>query len=155
MPRKSNHGKRPEYVALELFEKQKVVTPAEIDAHVGTTGYASKYVCFLRRDGYAFDLNKDGRTVVSYVMTGKSKGAAKKAATAAPKASKPKPEKKAKVVKPAAKKVAAPKKPKFSVEEKLLRELDMLPEKDFSSSTFSVDSEWDSADGLDIKSLVG
>jgi hypothetical protein len=155
MSRTSKHGKRPEFVALELFERQITVTPADVDHYVGTTGYASKYVCFLKRDGYQFETNKDGRTVVSYVYKGMTKTGVKKAATAAPKASKKAPEKKPKVAKVIAKKAAPVKKPKFSAEEKMLRELDMLPEKDFSSSSFSIDSEWDSADGLDVATLLG
>lgn len=149
MPQASNHGKRPEFVALELFERQIIVTPSEVDQYVGTTGYTSKYVCFLKRDGHQFETNKDGRRVVSYVYKGMTKAGAKKAAKAAPKASKSKPEKIAKV------KNAVTKKPKVSVEERLLQELDMMPlQKDFSSSSFSIDSEWDSMDNVDVTSLV-
>jgi hypothetical protein len=149
MSRTSKHGKRPEYVALELFERQGTVTSAEVDQHVGTTGYISKYVCFLKRDGHQFEANKDGRRIVSYVYKGMTKTGSKKAATAAPKASKPKPEKK-----PKAESVVA-KKSKVSVEEKLLQELDMMPlQKDFSSSSFSIDSEWDSVDNIDVKALL-
>lgn len=148
MSRKSKHGKKSEFAVLDLFEKKKTLTPDEINAFM-SNNYASKYVCYLRIAGYDFDVNKDGRTVVSYTFKGKSKGTTKKPATTVPTVSKSKPEKLAKV------KNTVAKKPKVSVEEKLLQELDMMPlQKDFSSSSFSIDSEWDSVDNVDVTSLV-
>lgn len=68
MPRKVNHSKRPEYVALEIMEVGQPVAPSKIDAHVGVGKYSSKYVSFLKRDGYVINVNKDGRNVVSYTL---------------------------------------------------------------------------------------
>lgn len=61
-------GKRAEYVALEIMEIGKPVTPSQIDAHTGTGTYSSKYISFLKRDGFVFEIKKDGRNVVSYTL---------------------------------------------------------------------------------------
>jgi hypothetical protein len=61
-------GKRAEYVALEIMEIGKPVTPSQIDSHTKTGAYSSKYISFLKRDGFVFQTNKDGRNVVSYTL---------------------------------------------------------------------------------------
>jgi len=61
-------GKRPEYRALEIMKVDVPVTPSEIDKHVGTGVYSSKYMSFLKRDGFVITVNKDGRSVVSYTL---------------------------------------------------------------------------------------
>jgi len=69
MPRITNStGKRPEYIALELFRAGATVTPSEIDKYVGTGTYSSKYMSFLKRDGFVISIKKDGRSVVSYTL---------------------------------------------------------------------------------------
>lgn len=61
-------GKRPEYRALEIMKVGAPVTPSELDKHVGTGAYSSKYMSFLKRDGFVITVNKDGRSVVSYTL---------------------------------------------------------------------------------------
>jgi hypothetical protein len=109
MPVKVKLAKRPEYVALEIMEVGKAVTPSEIDKHVGTGAYASKYMSFLKRDGYTIQVNKDGRSVVSYTLVAKP---AVEPAHASGRATTPKVEKVAKAKKAKEKAVKAPKKEK-------------------------------------------
>ena len=70
MPRvAASNGIRPEIRALAVLQLGKTVTPAEINAHVGTGDYAAKYVSFLNtRYGFKITANKDGRKVVSYTV---------------------------------------------------------------------------------------
>lgn len=65
-----NTGKRPHEKLLEIMKVGDTLTPAQIDAHVGNGNYASKHVWFLGKLGFTFDIVKDGRSVVSYKMTG-------------------------------------------------------------------------------------
>ncbi len=134
-------GKRPEYRALEIMKVGVAVTPSELDKHVGTGAYSSKYMSFLKRDGFVITVNKDGRSVTSYTLVSSPpddklpKGAfdrptvstAKVAAKKAPKAKTPQ-KAKAKVkiapavnvdnfVLPEKKKVAAKKAPRDVVED--------------------------------------
>jgi hypothetical protein len=39
---------RGEFLALQLFEIGKAVTPSEINTHVGYGDYAAKYISFLK-----------------------------------------------------------------------------------------------------------
>ncbi len=107
MPRKANHSKRPEYVALEIMGVGKTVTPTEIDSHVGVGKYSSKYISFLKRDGYVITTNKNGRNVVSYTLV--SKPEVEPAAAAGRVAKTPKLAKAAKAKTKADKPVKAPK----------------------------------------------
>lgn len=110
MPVKVKLAKRPEYVALEIMEVGKAVTPSDIDKHVGTGAYASKYMSFLKRDGYTIQVNKDGRSVVSYTLV--AKPAVEPAHASGRPAPAPKVEKAAKAKKAKEKPVKAPKKEK-------------------------------------------
>ena len=148
MPRSATRGVRAEFAVLELFEKNATLTPDEINDFMKNGNYAAKYICYLRIAGYDFDVNRDGRRVVSYTLKGKTPTKSKKAATTAPTASKPRQEKKAKPVKTVAKKTKMP------VEEKMLQDLGMLSEREFSASSFSVDPDWDSTDTLDIQNIL-
>ena len=78
MPRvNASNGIRPEIRALAVLQLGKTVTPAEIDAHVGTGEYAAKYVSFLNtRYGFTITANKDGRKVVSYTVIAEPDNAA-------------------------------------------------------------------------------
>ena len=85
MPRvDASNGIRPEIRALAVLQLGKTVTPAEIDAHVGTGEYSAKYVSFLNtRYGFTITANKDGRKVVSYTVVAEPANAARlRAATA-------------------------------------------------------------------------
>ena len=90
MPKVSaSNGIRPEIRALAVLQMGKTVTPAEINAHVGTGDYAAKYVSFLNtRYGFTITANKDGRKVVSYTMIAEPANAAelRSATPKAPKA---------------------------------------------------------------------
>ena len=203
MPRVSaSNGVRPEIRALAVLVMGKTVTPAEINAHVGTGDYAAKYVSFLNtRYGFTITANKDGRKVVSYTMIAEPSNAADlRAATPKTKIAKPK----AKTVKLSTvvkkvnkkftaskalaaenaaivravteaenvadikaknletmKKVAAkfkPTKATKKVSKKKTREFDDVTEQFGTSgevgTSFSVERDWDSIDGLDLQKLL-
>lgn len=150
MPRvAASNGIRPEIRALAVIKLNKPVTPAEINAHVGTGDYAAKYISFLKnRYGFTFSVQKNGRQVVSYTLLKEPKnvdalrGAKPKAAKVAV----------AKAAKPAkAAKVAA------AVSVKPAK-VDVV-QKQFGStgevSSYNVDGDFDSMDGVDVKALVG
>ena len=93
MPKIAGRDVRGEFLALQLFELGKAVTPKEINDHVGRGDYAAKYISFLRgRHGFEFSVQKDGRSVVSYTLIAEPKNAAevRAKATAAPAAKAPK-----------------------------------------------------------------
>ena len=149
----ASNGVRPEIRALAVIELNKPVTPAEINAHVGTGDYAAKYISFLKtRYGFTFSIQKVGRQVVSYTllkepaniaelrsMQPKSKGS-KPAKVAVAKAAKP--------VKSASKASPVAVKP---------RRVDVV-EQEFGSSgevsAYGIDADFDSMDGIDIKSII-
>lgn len=60
--------KKPQELALEVLQLGKAVSPGDINKHVATGNYASKYICFLRRLGFEFEVKKDGLSVVSYTL---------------------------------------------------------------------------------------
>ena len=69
MPKTVNsNGKRPEYRALEIMQIGKPVTPSAIDKHTKTGTYSSKYMSFLKKAGFVINVNKLGRSVVSYTL---------------------------------------------------------------------------------------
>jgi len=177
MPKVSaSNGIRPEIRALAVLVMGKTVTPAEINAHVGTGDYAAKYVSFLNtRYGFTITANKDGRKVVSYTMIAEPANAADlRAATPKTKIAKPKAVKvkatKANIAHPTfvpkadvadikaknletikkvaegMKKVAA----KKAKSNKKTREFDDVTEQFGTSgevgTSFSVDKDWDSID---------
>lgn len=151
MPRvAASNGIRPEIRALAVIKLNKPVTPAEINAHVGTGDYAAKYISFLKnRYGFTFSVQKNGRQVVSYTLLKEPKN------VDALRGAKPKAAAKvavAKVAKPAkAAKVAA------AVSVKPAK-VDVV-QKQFGStgevSSYNVDGDFDSMDGVDVKALVG
>ena len=183
MPRTTaSNGIRPEIRALAVFRINKPVTPKEINDCVGTGDYAAKYVSFLNtRYGFKITANKDGRKVVSYTMIAEPANAADlraqtPKAAKAPKAAAPKVAKAPKVVAPKAAK--APAKSAKSVADikaanlaklkevaanrtkaaKRVREFDDVTEQFGTSgevgTSFNVDRDWDSIDGLDLSKLL-
>lgn len=169
----ASNGVRPEIRALAVIELNKPVTPAEINAYVGTGDYAAKYISFLRnRYGFTFTVQKDGRQVVSYTCVGEPANVAdlrgQKPKSKAPKAPKMTAKQVSKQVamvvarnaapstKTAGKKIVAkaaaakaPVKP---------RKIDPV-EKTFGStgeiaSSFAVDNGWDSMDNVDVKDFL-
>lgn len=163
MPRISNtNGARPEYRALGLIQVGVRLTPAEIDAYVGTGPYASKYVSFLRRDGFVFDTEKDGKKVLAYVLTTEPKNAAELRALG----TRPAVVKEKKVTeKPAAKAPVAPKEPD-TVAQNLLAALgtdavvEFIPDlpkrgpngRFQKKNTYTIDPDFDA---VDVKDVVG
>lgn len=196
MPRvAASNGIRPEIRALAVFKIGVPVTPAEINAHVGTGDYAAKYVSFLNtRHGFTITTQKDGRRVVSYTMVAEPANAAdlramkpKVAKTKAPKVAKTKAPKVAKAPAPvldkpaslvtfgaahinvnkvkAPKKVAA-KKSVADIKASNLAKLKAVGQRFKAdqvqvlteapaSTSFSIDNDWDSVEGLDLKNLIG
>lgn len=154
MPRvAASNGIRPEIRALAVMEMNKPVTPAEINAHVGTGDYAAKYISFLKnRYGFDFTVQKNGRQVVSYTMVKEPKNVAELRG-AQPKA------KAAKVVVAKAVKPSKPKSSKAASSAVSVkpRKVDVV-EKQFGStgevSSFGIDGDFDSMDGVDVKALV-
>lgn len=179
-----SNGIKPYLRALKVIKLGVPVTPKEINDYVGTGDYAAKYISFLRtRNGFEFTIQKDGRQVVSYTMIKEPDNAADLRALQ-PKAAKVKTAKAPKVAAPkvvktvkrmvaetaskvvdkeaikaknlatlkavAAKKKAAPK--------KKVREFDDVTEQFGTSgevgTSFNVDRDWDSIEGLDLSKLL-
>lgn len=167
---------------LQVIKMGVPVTPSAINSHVGDGDYASKHVWYLRKLGFEFTIQKDKRKVVAYTLISEPAnaesirntvhGAARKAA--APKAPKaPKVAKAPKIAKKTAapapsKKVAAKKSvadikaanlaklkavgAKFKAE-KPLSDADILNDAPKATS-FAIDDNWDSIDGLDLSKLL-
>jgi hypothetical protein len=180
MPRvAASNGVRPEIRALAVFPLGATVTPDVINAHVGTGDYAAKYVSFLNtRYGFTIQANKDGRKVVSYTMIAEPANAADLRG-ATPKSKIAKPAAKAKIAAPkAVAKVKAPAKvvdkaaikaknletlkavaaKRKAAPKKKVREFDDVTETFGTSgevgTSFNVDRDWDSIDGLDLSKLL-
>jgi len=167
---------------MHLIAHNKSVTPTDISALVRPAGstkdYSAKYITFLRLLGYDFSVQKDGRKIVSYTCVTVPKNDADIRAIA-PKSAKVKAAKapKVKAVKTVAPKAAAPAKSAKSVADikaanleklkavganrakaaKKVREFDDVTEQFGTSgevgTSFNVDRDWDSIDGLDLKAL--
>jgi hypothetical protein len=178
MPKKTGFEVRGEFLALQLFDVVgKSVTPDEINKHVGRGDYAAKYMSFLRgRHGFEFTVTKNGRSVLHYTLTKEPANAADvRAKATAVKPVKPAKVKAVKTVEttevPAMPAVKAPaKKPKVIVTHtdeddvpvmdrgrKSSKKTDEV-EATFGSSgsvgSYSVDADWDSTDGINIKHLI-
>jgi len=175
MPKIAGRDVRGEFLALQLFEIGKAVTPKEINDHVGRGDYAAKYISFLRnRHGFEFSVQKDGREVVSYTLIVEPKDATdvRAKATAAPAAAKTvkvKAAPKAKAAKPvkvrqskqtasapAAKKAARNvlKERADAEADRLLAEIGMKNAGEYAGGTYSVDPDWDSMDGIDVANFL-
>lgn len=173
MPKIAGREVRGEFLALQIMEVGKAVTPSEINKHVGRGDYAAKYISFLKnRHGFDFSVQKDGRTVVSYTMTAEPKNAAdvraKATATAAPKTAKVAKAPKVKASKPvkvrqskqtpsAPVKKAARNILKDAADKQadaLLAEIGMKNAGEYAGGTYSVDPDWDSMDGIDVANFL-
>jgi hypothetical protein len=165
------------FVALAFLKSKGTATPAEINAHVGKGNYASKYICYLKLEGYEIEAVKNGKTVVEYkyISDGDSatrnyqwmppaqrNGAAapkqKKAKAAAkPKASKPVKVRQSKQTPSAPVKKAARNvlKDRADAEaDRLLAEIGMKNAGEYAGGTYSVDPDWDSMDGIDVANFL-
>lgn len=168
--------------ALECFVLNKPVTPSEINAHVGDGDYSSKHVWYLRKFGFVFSVQKDGRKIASYTLiqepdnvaelrkrptlsTAKITKVAKSAAPKAPKVKAPKKTEAPKAKSPKVAKVAAAKKSSGGsaanlaklkqVAKKFKKEqIETVLNEDVPSTTFSIDNDWDSIDGLDLSKIL-
>jgi len=169
---------------IHLIAMGKSVSPSDISAIVRPAGstkdYSAKYITFLRLLGFDFSVQKDGRKIVSYTCITEPKNAADIRAIG-PKTSKAKAAKVAKaaapkVAKTKAVKTAAPAKSVAAIKAKNLatlkavgakqvkaakrvREFDDVTEQFGNSgevgTSFNVDRDWDSIEGLDLQKLVG
>jgi hypothetical protein len=164
------------FVALEFLKSKGTATPDEINAYVGKGNYASKYICYLKLEGYEIETIKTGRTVTEYKFIsdgdsatreykwvppaerGKTKTPkVKTAKVVKPKASKPVKVRQSKQtpsasVKKAARNVLKDKADKQA--EALLRELGMKDAGEYAGGTYSVDPDWDSMDGIDVANFL-
>ena len=151
-------------------------TPETIDQIVGGS-YSAKFVFYLRELGFEFSQAKDGRKIVSYTLISEpSDAAAIRGATASTPRGKGA-TKAVKAPKVKAVKAAAPKSTKSVADikaanlEKLkavganrakaakrVREFDDVTEQFGNSgeigTSFNVDRDWDSIDGLDLQKLL-
>ena len=151
-------------------------TPEAIDQIVGGS-YSTKFVFYLRELGFEFSVNKDGRKIVSYTLIKEPADAAairgatasaprgKNATPKAPKVKAVKPAKPATSTKSVAEikaanlaklKAVGAKQAKVA---KRVREYDDVTEQFGNSgevgTSFNVDRDWDSIEGLDLQKLVG
>lgn len=160
MPRvAASNGIRPEIRALAVIKLNVPVTPTAINDHVGTGDYAAKYVSFLNtRYGFNIIANKDGRKVVSYTLVAEPSNAAELRGAAPKVAAAPV----AKVLpkRKATAKIDAPRKAAASIKSaprSKVRDFDDVTETFGTSgeiaTSFSVDEDWDSFDGLDLSKL--
>lgn len=155
MPRvAASNGVRPELRALAVIQVGKPVTPSEINACVGTGDYAAKYISFLKnRYGFDFSVQKNGRQVVSYTALKEPDNVAelrgaqpKQKAVKVAKAAKP-----SKVQKVVAKVAPAIKDKEADA---LLAQLNMKNAGEVAGGSYSIDNDWDSVEGVDLKSLI-
>ena len=173
MPKVAGRAVRGEFLALQLFEVGKAVTPKEINKHVARGDYAAKYISFLKnRHGFEFSTQKDGREVVSYTLVAEPANAADVRAMAtavapvkvkaAPKAKAPKAAKAVKVrqskqtpsgsVKKAARQVL--KDHADAEADRLLAEIGMKNGGEVAGGSYSIDPDWDSMDGIDVANFL-
>jgi hypothetical protein len=158
MPRvAASNGVRPEIRALAVMQMGKPVTPSEINACVGTGDYAAKYISFLKnRYGFDFSVQKNGRQVVSYTMLKEPSNVAelrgaqpKQKAVKVAKVAKP-----SKAQKVIAKVAPSVKNVKDQEADRLLAELNMKNAGEVAGGSYSIDNDWDSVEGVDLKALI-
>ena len=173
----ASNGIRPEIRALAVIQLNKPVTPKQINDCVGTGDYAAKYISFLNtRYGFTITAQKDGRTVVSYTCIAEPANVADlRAMKPKVKGTGAKPAKVAKVTKPAKtaslmtpaeikaknletmQKVTA-KLNKKAKSKKSSKRFDAVTKELGSSgeiaTSFSIDGDFDSMQGVDVKSLI-
>jgi hypothetical protein len=148
-----NTGKRPHELALEILKPGVVVSPTELEKYVGNGPYAGKHIWFLRKLGHDISIQKNGRTVVSYIY---NSGPVAPPQTMEVQQAAVVP---AKVAANKVKKVAAVKGKKPKAPKKVVKGKKEDPvEKSFGStgevSSFSVDPDFDHVDLEDFKNLT-
>lgn len=156
MPRTAaSNGIRPEIRALAVFKLNKPVTPKEINDCVGTGDYAAKYVSFLNtRYGFNITAQRDGRRVVSYTMVAEPANAAELRGTQ-PKSAKVVKMPKAKSFAPVVNKMMLPVVQKAAAIKLSRKPKDEVQETFGTDGTVgSIDGDWDSIDGLDLRKIV-
>jgi hypothetical protein len=162
------------FVALDFLKSKGTATPDEINAHVGKGNYASKYICYLKLEGYEIETVKTGRTVTEYKFISDGDSAtreykwvapAQRGKTAAPKTKKVKAPKASKPVKvrqskqtpsaPVKKAARNVLKERADAEaDRLLAEIGMKNAGEYAGGTYSVDPDWDSMDGIDVANFL-
>lgn len=160
------------FVALAFLKSKGSATPAQINAHVGKGNYASKYVCYLKLEGYEIETVKNGKTVVEYKYVSDGDSATRNYKWVAPadrgKVKTPKvktdkaPSRKAQAAVAAASKTAKTRKAARNVlkdaadkqADALLAELGMKNAGEYAGGTYSVDPDWDSMDGIDVNNFL-
>lgn len=173
MPRTVNsNGIRPELRALAIIKLGVPITISEINDYIGSGDYGSKYVCMLKTVwGFTFTVQKNGRKVISYTMVAEPKNGAELRAL--------QPKVKKSATKTAAKAV---KKPKAAVAKKTAKKSVTVKAATSTSAkaaafmkfrekqnvdhveaalgstgevtSYGMDADWDSMDGIDVKSLI-
>ena len=161
---------------LPVIQPGVPFTPDAIDQIVGGE-YSSKFVFYLRELGFQFSQQKDGRKIVSYTLISEPADAAAirsaapsktrgQASTPKVKAPKVKAPKKSASDTPAPRKVAAAKKSVADIKAANLAKLKAVGQRFKTeqvqvlteapaSTSFSIDNDWDSVEGLDLKNLIG
>lgn len=152
---------------IHLIGFSQSVTPAEIDKIVrpegSTKDYSAKYITFLRLLGFEFSMQKDGRKIISYTCTAEPDNVeAIRSIGPKVKASKKKEVNKTSVKTKSLDTIKAKNLAKLkSVSESKSRAAKKVRDgntdeakKVTSGSSYSVDTDWDSTDGLDLKTLV-
>lgn len=149
----ASNGVKPQYRALAVIKVGVPVTPTEINDYVGTGDYAGKYIGFLRRDGFVFEINKDGRAVTSYTLISEPSNA-EALRNLKPKAGKTNV---AKIKSTPVRQAAKPVKNIDVVAKKYLREvgldLNYGARENGELGTYAIDNDFDSYAG-DIKDLI-
>lgn len=173
MPRTVNsNGIRPELRALAIIKMGVPITISEINDYIGSGDYGSKYVCMLKTVwGFTFTVQKNGRKVVSYTMVAEPKNGAelralqpkvKKSATkaAAKAVKKPKAARTvAKSKKSVAVKAATSTSTKAAAfmkfrENKKIDEVAVTLGSTGEVTSYGLDPDWDSMEGVDVKALI-
>jgi hypothetical protein len=166
--------------ALECFVLNKPVTPSDINTHVKDGDYAAKHVWYLRKFGFVFSVQKDGRKIASYTLIQEPDNVADLRArptlaaaniTKAVKAATPKAPKAPKAKAP--KKAAAPKAAKAAASKKTTggnaanlaklkavgkkfkkEQIEAVLTEEPAATSFSIDDGWDSIEGLDLSKII-
>jgi hypothetical protein len=170
MPRTVNsNGIRPELRARAIIKLGVPITISEINDYIGSGDYGSKYVCMLKTVwGFTFTVQKNGRKVVSYTMVAEPKNGAELRALQ-PKVKKSATKAAAKAVKkPKAARTVAKSKKSVSAtatstkaaafmkfrENKKIDEVAVTLGSTGEVTSYGLDPDWDSMEGVDVKALI-
>lgn len=152
-------------LALEILKLNVKVTPKQLNDHLGNeVDYASKRIWSLKKAGFVFDTEKEGRVVVSYTLVSEP---ANKAELMAEKVKAPKKVKEPKAKVPAKKKIPENKAPS-KVKEKNLKtmkkvlkkikkdkqEVEEILKEEPSATSYAVDADWDNGEVSDLVDIT-